>query len=198
MKKLLIILFVAVVAVGCESRNIDSIEVFVDNQNDTIEESEKKECPQSQEIIVDQENDSIEIHKIHNQFMDLVNLIKCGKKEKIQDLIDFPLDARSAYSFGFENNNPSTELNSTQFLEGYDHFFKKVMVDAITYNDTLCEFSELNQTEDIIYFTVIVNTFESANKERDWGIECSHKIYCYVKEEKLRINGFFLLCGGIA
>lgn len=131
---------------------------------------------------------------IINQFENLRKEIENREIKKIAKHINFPLGPRSGYAFGYKAENDTVFLTQEKFIEGYDFFFRQPFVDSLTLNNYNLK---IHKKGIEIRWSMHISTWEPANKNREWGLECAHTIWGYATDTMLIIDDFNILCGGV-
>jgi hypothetical protein len=134
--------------------------------------------------------DSIQIKILKQEMRKLYQYIFDYKIHEVTDLIDFPLGPSSSYAFNYYGNE-NLKNNKQQVLKNYNYFFRDIFVDSLKV-DT--ENYEIKKRNGVFRFYIRIRTWDPANKNRSWGLECSHKILGYLKGSTLRIDSFDLFC----
>lgn len=160
------------------------------NNNNALEIKIKEQEPSQNH----QQNDSLLQISLINQYEDLRKKIENKEINEITKHINFPLGPRSGYAFGYEAKNDTVFLTHEKFISGFDSFFRKPFLDSLRSNK---ETFEVYKKSDQIRWSIHINTWDPANKIREWGIECSHSMWGYATDSILIIDGFNLLCGGV-
>lgn len=140
------------------------------------------------------EIDSNIIKQTEKKLQSLKSLMIQKNIHELVNYIQFPLDARSADAFGCEAETIEVQFTEKQFVDSFDIFFTKFFIDSL---EAGSEKFEIYIDNDQVKWLLMIYTFEPPTEERDWGIECSRKIFGKLEGKEIFITGFSSLCGGI-
>lgn len=128
----------------------------------------------------------------------LENMVLKGDSTGITALIDFPLDARSAYAFGLGADTVQDSLSKEDFTAQFSSFFAPPMIDKLKRESPGYALYGVGESSGKIHFTFAVHTLSPWEDDPEIQMECTRSIYCSIEQGQLMITGFNSLCGGVA